>query len=159
MNVPLFRFSLRGNMRTYPRSGFWCRGTSAKTTFLETTLACECPTLSWFLIKGSSVPLTGPPNSAYGAVSSTYGGMFSPYGPLLLVFNCRSRAWNLHQGRQRNPNPNFLLWIFSGGVGLFHVKGWGPKSSVCPSKPRETKLFAGISRDFAGISRQKTRKV
>ena len=32
------------------------------------------------------------------------------------------------------------------------MKGWGPKSSVCPSKPKETKLFGGISRDFAGIS-------
>ena len=30
--------------------------------------------------------------------------------------------------------------------GVLHVKGWGPKSSVCPSKPRETKLFGGISR-------------
>ena len=28
------------------------------------------------------------------------------------------------------------------------MKGWGPKSSVCPSKPREAKLFGGISRDF-----------
>ena len=28
------------------------------------------------------------------------------------------------------------------------MKGWGPKSSVCPSKPRETKCFGGISRDF-----------
>ena len=37
-------------------------------------------------------------------------------------------------------------------VGVFPVKGRGPKSSVCPSKPRETKLFGGISRDFAGIS-------
>ena len=35
---------------------------------------------------------------------------------------------------------------------VFHVKGWGPKSSVCPSKPRETKLFGGTPRDFAGIS-------
>ena len=34
------------------------------------------------------------------------------------------------------------------GVGVFHVKGSGPKSSVCPSKPRETKLLGGISRDF-----------
>ena len=49
---------------------------------------------------------------------------------------------------KRNPNPNFLVRISSGGVGVFHVKGWGPKSSVCPSKPRETKLFGGISRDF-----------
>ena len=28
------------------------------------------------------------------------------------------------------------------------MKGWGPKSSTCPSKPRETKLFGGISRNF-----------
>ena len=33
------------------------------------------------------------------------------------------------------------------------MKGWGPKSSVCPPKPMETKLFSGISRTFAGISR------
>ena len=32
------------------------------------------------------------------------------------------------------------------------MKGWGPKSSVCPSKPRESNFFGGISRDFAGIS-------
>ena len=28
------------------------------------------------------------------------------------------------------------------------MKGRGPKSSVCPSKPRETKLFGRISQDF-----------
>ena len=28
------------------------------------------------------------------------------------------------------------------------MKGWGPKSSVCPSMPREPKLFGGISRSF-----------
>ena len=27
------------------------------------------------------------------------------------------------QGRKRNPNPNFLVWIFSGGVGVFHMNG------------------------------------
>ena len=48
-------------------------------------------------------------------------------------------------GRKRNPNPNFLVWISSGGAGVFHVKGWVPKSSVCASKPRETRLFGGIS--------------
>ena len=51
-----------------------------------------------------------------------------------------------------------VLWVVSvrissGGVGFFHVKRWGPKSSVCPSKPRESKVFSGISWDFAGISR------
>ena len=29
------------------------------------------------------------------------------------------------------------------------MKGWGPKTSVCPSKAREIKLFGGMSRDFA----------
>ena len=33
------------------------------------------------------------------------------------------------------------------------MKGWGPKSSVCPSKPRESNFLGGISRDFARISR------
>ena len=43
-------------------------------------------------------------------------------------------------GKKKEPNPNSLL---SGDLllGVFHVKGRGPKSSVCPSKPRETKLF------------------
>ena len=53
-----------------------------------------------------------------------------------------------NQGRKRNPNPNFLVRISLVRVGVFHVKGRGPKSSVCPSKPKETKLFGGISRDF-----------
>ena len=35
---PSFRFSFRGNIRMYPRSGFRSGGTSAKTTLLETTL-------------------------------------------------------------------------------------------------------------------------
>ena len=65
----------------------------------------------------------------------------------------RRRSSSFSQGRKKNPNPNFSVRMFSGGVRVFHVKGWGPKSSVCPSKARETKLFAGISRDFAGISR------
>ena len=29
--------------------------------------------------------------------------------------------------------------ISSDGVGVFHVKEWGPKNSACPSKPRKTK--------------------
>ena len=50
-------------------------------------------------------------------------------------------------------SQTFWVQISSGGVGVFHIKGWGPKSSECPSKPREDTLFAGISRDFGGISR------
>ena len=59
------------------------------------------------------------------------------------------------QGRKRNPNPNFLVRIFSGGVAVFHVNWWGPKSSVCSSKHREIKLLGGMSRDFAGIFEKK----
>ena len=33
------------------------------------------------------------------------------------------------------------------------MKGWGPKSSVCPSKPGNQAFLGGISRVFAGISR------
>ena len=33
-HVPSFRFLVLGNIRIYPRSGFWCQGTSAKTTLL-----------------------------------------------------------------------------------------------------------------------------
>ena len=63
------------------------------------------------------------------------------------------------QARKKNPNLNFWVRIFSGGVGVFHVKGWGPKSSVCPSKPRESNFFGGISRDFAGISRKRPKSL
>ena len=34
------------------------------------------------------------------------------------------------------------------------MKGWGLKSSVCPSKPGKSNFFGGTSRDFAGISRR-----
>ena len=33
------------------------------------------------------------------------------------------------------------------------MKGWGPKSSACPSKANETKLLCGMSGDIAGTSR------
>ena len=58
------------------------------------------------------------------------------------------------QGGKRNPNPNFLVRIFSSGVGVFHVNGWGPKSSIRPSKPGKIKLFGrdipGFCRDIPG---------
>ena len=56
------------------------------------------------------------------------------------------------RGKKRSTDPNFWVRMSSSGVAIFHVKGWVPKSSVCSSKPRENKLFGGISRDFAGIS-------
>ena len=71
---------------------------------------------------------------------------------LELIFGKGLRTVNF-QGRKRNPNLNFLVRIFSGGVGVFHVNGWGPKSSIRPSKPGKSNFLGGISRDFAGISR------
>ena len=56
-------------------------------------------------------------------------------------------------GKKRDPKPKLLgpdiLWW---GGGVFHVKGWGPKSSACPSKPGKPNFFGGISRDFAGMA-------
>ena len=65
-----------------------------------------------------------------------------------------------HSGRKfRQEKETQTQTFWSGylrlGWGVFHAKGWGPKSSVCPSKPRETKLVGRISRDFApGIFRK-----
>ena len=63
------------------------------------------------------------------------------------------------QGGKKNPNPNFLVRIFSSGVGVFHVTGWGPKSSIRPSKPGKSNFLGGVSRDFAGISRGRTKSL
>ena len=57
-------------------------------------------------------------------------------------------------GTKKEPKPKLLSPIFSGGRGVFHMNGWGPKSSVCPSKPGKSNFLGGISRDFAGISRR-----
>ena len=57
------------------------------------------------------------------------------------------------QARKRNPNPNFLVRISSAGVGVFHVKGWGPKSSVCPSDSFETQGYQTFWRDIPGFCR------
>ena len=60
----------------------------------------------------------------------------------VMRFNCNCKA------RERITNSNFWVRVSSGGVGVFHVKGWEPNSAVCPSKPRENKDFGGISWDF-----------
>ena len=42
-----------------------------------------------------------------------------------------------------NTNPNFWIRISSGGVRVFRLKGWEPKSLACPSQPREPNFWAG----------------
>ena len=54
----------------------------------------------------------------------------------------------ISSGKKKEPEPNFFGPDIFGGVGVFHVKGWGPKGSVCPSNARKTKLFGGISQIF-----------
>ena len=56
-------------------------------------------------------------------------------------------------GKKKEPKPKlFGPDIFGWGGGLPR-EGVGPKSLVCPSKSRQTKLSGRTSRDFAGISR------
>ena len=61
-------------------------------------------------------------------------------------------------GTEKEHKPKHLSPDISGGVGVFHVKGWGPKSSVCPSTTGKSNFWGGISRDFAGISRRCPKK-
>ena len=73
---------------------------------------------------------------------------------------CQSNSRNKRacQARRRSPETNFWVWICSGRVGSFHVKGWGSKSLVCPSKFGETKLFGVVSRqdcrDIPGVTKK-----
>ena len=39
------------------------------------------------------------------------------------------------------------------------MEGWGPKSSVCPSKPRKSNFLGGISRNLAGISQRRPKSL
>ena len=52
-------------------------------------------------------------------------------------------------GTRKGTNPNFRVRIFAGGVGVFHMNGWGPKNSVCPSKPGKSNFWAGYPGIFA----------
>ena len=59
---------------------------------------------------------------------------------------------SFNSGKKKEPNPNFLVRMSSGGGGLPR-EGVGQKSSVCHSKPRETKHFwAGYPGIFGGMS-------
>ena len=71
---------------------------------------------------------------------------------------CLPYGWP-RSGTKKEPKPKLLSPDISGGVSVFHVMGWGPKKFVCPSKPRESNLFGGISRDFAGISRKRPKSL
>ena len=59
------------------------------------------------------------------------------------------------QGRKRNPNLNFLVRIFSGGVGVFHVNGVGAEKLGMSLETRETKRFwrdiPGFCRDIPAV--------
>ena len=76
-----------------------------------------------------------------------------PEGPGIEKFHSGSNAWknrDIPGVPEKFEKKKVWVWIFPGGVGAFHVKGWGPKSSVCPSKPGKSILFL---RDIPGICR------
>ena len=52
------------------------------------------------------------------------------------------------QARKESTNPNFWVRICSGGVGVFHVKGLGPKKFGMCLETTEIKLFR---RDIPGF--------
>ena len=70
------------------------------------------------------------------------------FSSALKTFHCpKFEQENKLRHEKRAQTQTFLVWISSGGVGVLHVNGWEPKSSVCPSKPREIKL---LGRDIPG---------
>ena len=53
--------------------------------------------------------------------------------------------------RERNPNPNFLVWIFSGGVGGSSTwRGGGLKVRYLPRNPEKPNSLAGYPRILSG---------
>ena len=60
-----------------------------------------------------------------------------------------------HQARKRSKTSNFCVQKTSGGVGIFHVKGWRLKSLGCPEtyKNNKTDFLVGYPGIFARISR------
>ena len=108
--------------------------------FARIALPIACATKSWFKDVGVAPQCANL--GGFGALRAERD-CFCDF--LAIVCETCSETCNF-QARKTNPNPNSLVRMFSGGVGVFHLKGWGPKSSVCPSKRRKTKLFAGISR-------------
>ena len=56
------------------------------------------------------------------------------------------------QGRKRNPNPNFVVRISLGGVGVFHGKGWGPKIRYVLRNPGKPTFWRDIPELFLRFS-------
>ena len=83
--------------------------------------------------------------------------LYNPPKSTLVPFqvNVKSSQINITviRGEKGTQTQTFWSRYLRVRWGVLHVKGRGPKSLVCPSKPRETNIFSGISRDFAGISR------
>ena len=82
----------------------------------------------------------------------------SPFSDILKEVHGRPQ----NQGGKRNPNPNVLVRIFSSGVGVFHVNGWGAKKFDTSLETREIKLFGrdipGFCRDIPGAPEKFAKK-
>ena len=119
------------------------------TNLAKGVLVGQVPSVSpWLYVR---LGLIGPEQhwKAASLKSAKFWSGFLPDVPL--------KVWGLSpcsRHEKRTQTLTFESRILSGGVGVFHMKGWGPKSSVCVSKPGTSNLFGGMSRDFAGISRR-----
>ena len=160
-----WKWQRRWGVKT-PNKNLACRNTCIVALFLHSVLECSCFPAHAHGISAPAPWLQGSAQSRW----SPFHHLLSKSGPPLTTpplsqWQQRGRQVSMQalrareyqgfpniQAREKSTNPNFRVRIFSGGVGVFHVKGWGPKSSICPSKPGKSNFFGGISQDFAGIS-------
>ena len=64
------------------------------------------------------------------------------------------------QARKRNPNPNYLVRISSGGVGVFHAEGVGAKKFGMSFETQGNQTFwRDIPGFLAGISRRRPKSL
>ena len=140
--VPLFVPSFRV---------FGILGTSAKTTLLETTLL-RTPQETVQMVKNDcgSETLYMPWSATVLVAQCSAIGVSAAATPLCSAIRfCKEislRHWqggDKIQARKRNPNPNFLVWIFSGGWGSSTWRGGGQKVRYVLRNPGKPNFWAG----------------
>ena len=92
----------------------------------------------------ATTPSTPPPHNhrppSQGVDFELFLGRFRVEFALIASRDSKSTRKRLENNRKTTRN----------GVGVFHVNGWGPKSSIRPFETREIKLFG---RDIPGFCR------
>ena len=129
-NVPSFRFSFRGNMRTHPRSGFRSGGTSAKTTLLETTLLGSSesgPKVTTFVLFRYSFRVSGSPTGVVRLLLGT--GPPDPTPESASPSPAQGSIWHPNRVKIRKSISN-RCWIDTKSTPeegrARQIRGWGP---------------------------------